>query len=170
MRRLCLTVCLSLTAVNVFAETIARQSYRVSIPKRLSITAPILAPQVEMAQDGTRASFPEQSWNVAANTAAGATVQFTTVHSFENQGDTSIRRDASLEVTVRNQSHEENWVATKSSATTDYLTGQEDATVEIRSTRPGSAAIGLKVTMLAPESYTPQGDYVTTIVGTISEN
>ena len=153
------------------AETTARQSFIVNIPKRLTITAPPAAAQAEMDQNAVQVTLPAQLWSVANNAQGGATVQLSTLQSFHNLDDDTIRRDAELEVQILNQSQARAWSVSKPSAMTDHLTGQEEARVELRSTGPGTADISLKVTMRSSaDQFTPTGDYVTTVVGTITAN
>lgn len=156
---------------SLIAETTARQSFVVNIPRRLTITAPPVAAQAQMAEDAVQVTLPTQVWSVAANSRDGATVRLSTLQSFHNLADDTIRRDAQLEVTVQNQSHAGAWSVSNAIATTDHLAGLEEATVEVRSTGPGTADIGLKVTLQSSaDQFTPTGDYVTTVVGTITAN
>lgn len=156
---------------RLHAETTARQSFIVNIPRRLTITAPQVAAQAEMEQNAVQVTLPAQRWSIASNTRDGATVRLSTLHSFHHQDDATIRRDAELEVQIQSQSQAGAWSVSKSSATTDHLAGEEEASVELRSTGPGTADIGLKVTMRSSsDQFTPTGDYVTTVVGTITAN
>lgn len=153
------------------AETTARQSFLVNIPRRLTIAAPPVAAQAEMDQDAVQVALPSQLWTVASNARDGATVRLSTLQSFHNLADDTIRRDAELEVRIQNQTESGAWSVSTSSATTDHLRGQEEASVELRSTGPGTAEIRLNVTMRSSEDqFTPSGDYVTTVVGTITAN
>lgn len=153
------------------AESTARQSFLVNVPRRLVISAPAAAPQVEMAEDAIQVTLPTQVWSVAANSHEGATVTLSTVQSFHNLDDDTIRRDAQLEVTVQNQSQARAWSVTHSIAITDHQTGQEEATVEVRSAGPGTADIGLKISLQSTSGqFTPAGDYSTTVIGTITAN
>ncbi len=149
----------------------ARQSYRVQVPPRLSITAPQAEARAELLPDESQVQFAPQLWSIAANGQEGATIQFATEQSFHHLGNDAIRRDASLRVSILNQSHESIWEVTQAQATTSYVLGQEAATVQVRSHRPGSAVLGVTVTFLQGDTpSTPPGDYVTTVVGTLTAN
>ena len=153
------------------AQTTARQSFLVSVAPRVSIKAPPAGATADLPLDQTQVQFSPQVWNVSANSLSGATVQFATEHSFHNLRDDSIRRDAQLNVSIVSQSPTGAWTVTQSQATTAYQTGHESASVQVRSAHPGSAEIGLTVTFLQGDALsTPGGDYVTTVVGTITAN
>ncbi len=89
---------------RLHAETAARQSFIVNIPRRLTITAPPAAAQAEMDQNAVQVTLPAQRWSIASNTRDGATVRLSTLHSFHNLDDATIRRDAELEVQIQSQS------------------------------------------------------------------
>ena len=156
-------------AFSIEAGSKAKQSFRVNVPPRLSVTAPPSEARAELTPDQTQVQMTPQSWGIAANSQAGATVLFTTEQSFHHVSNDAIRRDAELKVVILNQSHASNWTVTQARAATGYQFGQETATVLARSHRPGSAVLGLTVTFLQGDSTsTPPGDYVTTVVGTMT--
>ena len=156
---------------SVEAETTARQSFRVHVPPRLSISASPAGAQAELLPDQTQVQIAPQAWDISANSQSGATVQFATEQSFHNLVDDSIRRDAQLNVSIISQSSSSAWTVTQAQATTAHQTGHESATVQVRSIKPGSAVLGLTVTFLQGDAVaTPGGDYVTTVVGTITGN
>jgi len=157
--------------LSVEAETTARQSFRVHVTPRLSISAPPAGAHAELLPDQTQVQIAPQAWDIAANSQAGATVQFATEQSFHNLDDDSIRRDAQLQVSITSQSSSAAWTVTQAQATTAYQVGHESATVQVRSIKPGSAVLELTVTFLQGDAVvTPGGDYVTTVVGTITGN
>ena len=158
------------TAAALHAESTARQSFLVSVPPRLSIKAPPVGAQAELPPQ-TQVELSPQAWDVAANSPAGATVQFATENCFHKLDDASVRRDAQLKVSIVSQSQSSAWTVTQAQASTDYLLGQETAAVQVRSSKPGSAVLGLTVTFLDGNAVAaPGGDYVTTVVGTITSN
>jgi len=158
-------------SLSVEAETKARQGFRVSVPSRMSISAPPVAAQATLQPDQAQVEIVPQPWSITANSRSGATVQFATEQSFHSLSDDSIRRDADLKVSIISQSSSAAWTVTQAQATTAHQIGQEAATVQVRSVRPGSAVLGLTVTFLQGDAVsTPQGDYMTTVVGTISAN
>lgn len=156
---------------SVEAETTARQSFRVQVPTRMSISAPPTGAHAELTPDQTQVQIAPQAWNIAANSPAGATVQFATEQCFHNLDDDSIRRDAQLNISIISQSASTAWTVTQAESTTVHQSGHESATVQVRSIKPGSAVLGLTVTFLQGDAVaTPGGDYVTTVVGTITGN
>lgn len=153
----------------VVAETAARQRFLVRVPPRVSITAPPAEADANLPPEETRVQIPTQAWNISANSPAGATVQFVAEQSFHNLDEDVIRRDAQLNVSIVSQSSAAAWSVTQSQAVTAHQRGEESATVQVRSHQAGSAVIGLTVTFLPGEApSTPGGDYVTTVVGTIT--
>ena len=157
--------------LRVEAETTARQSFVVRVPARVSIQAPPAGATADLPPDETQVQVSQQVWAISANSHSGATVQFATEQSFHHLDDDSIRRDAQLNVSIVSQSQPGAWNVTQSQAVTAHQVGDESATVQVRSARSGSAEIGLTVTFLQGDALsTPGGDYVTTVVGTITAN
>ncbi len=156
---------------SVGPNTKSKQSFTIHVPPRISITAPSAGAEAELLPGQTQVEVAPQAWSIAANSRSGATVQFTTEQSFHLASNDAIRRDAELKVAILNQNTPLVWEVTQAQATTAYQAGQEAATVQVRSSRPGSAVIGLTVGFLDGDSTsTPPGDYVTTVVGTITAN
>lgn len=149
----------------------SKQSFTIHVPPRISITAPSARAEAELLPDQTHVQVAPQTWSIAANSRSGATAQFTTEQSFHHVGNDAIRRDVELRVSILDQNAPAAWTVTQAQATTAYQAGQEAATVQVRSDRPGSAVLGLTVTFLQGDATsTPPGDYVTTVVGTITAN
>lgn len=156
---------------SIDTRTRGKQNFTVHVPPRLSITAPSVGAEAELSPGQTQVEMAPQTWSIDANSRSGATVQFTTEHSFRHVTNDAIRRDAELRVSILNQHDPLVWEVTQAQATTAYQAGQEAATVQVRSNRPGSAVLGLTVTFLEGDTTsTPPGDYVTTVVGTITAN
>lgn len=151
------------------AETTDRQTFLVSVPARLKIVAPAIDP-VEQGEpvDGV-IRFERQVWQVGANTHAGAVIVFQTEGAFQFVGDPTVQRDARLDLSVVSHQGPGQWIVTRASDATNYRQGADQAQVAVRSNQSGSAEIGLSVTFLADdEANLPGGDYVTTVVGTIT--
>ena len=156
---------------TTWGETTAQQQFTVHVPARISITAPDTQMRAELLPEQPHISFEPQSWDVASNSRTGATVQFSTDHCFQNVDDPAIQRDAQLEVSLLHESRPGTWAVTQPKATTSYLENRDSASVQIRSSRPGRATIGLTVTLLQDDALsTPGGDYVTTVIGTITSD
>ncbi len=157
--------------LRVDAETTAQQRFLVRVPPRLTIQAPPAEAIANLSPDEAQVQVPQQVWDISSNTSSGATVQFATEQSFHNLDDDSIRRDAQLNVSIVSQSRAGAWTVTKSEDATAHQIGEESASVQVRSALAGSAVIGLTVTFLQGNDLsTPGGDYVTTVVGTITAN
>ena len=157
--------------LRVDAETTAQQRFLVRVPPRLTIQAPPAEAIAHLPPDEAQVQVPQQVWDISSNTSSGATVQFATEQSFHNLDDDSIRRDAQLNVSIVSQSRAGAWTVTQSEDATAHQFGEESASVQVRSALAGSAVIGLTVTFLPGDDLsTPGGDYVTTVVGTITAN
>lgn len=148
-----------------------RQSFQVHIATRASVQAPPLAASALLPVGSDRLVFPEQNWNVASNSQTGATVRLVADHNFQNLEQPRIGRDARFDLHVISQSHSGNWKVTRSMASTSQQAADGSASVEAQSSQPGSAAIGLTVTLEQGDSLiTPAGSYELTITGTITAN
>ncbi len=171
MFRLLLAAAAGAAPWRVDAETTARQRFLVSIPPRVTIEAPPAGATADLPPHETQVQVSQQVWDISANSHSGATVQFATEQSFHNLDDDSIRRDAQLNVSIVSQSQPGAWTVTQPQGVTAHQIGEESATVQVRSARSGSAEIGLMVTFLQGDALsTPGGDYVMTVVGTITAN
>ncbi len=157
--------------MKVQADRVARQTFVVHILPRVSIKSPprgtisILHPSLSHLQ------FAQQDWEVTTNSLSGATIQFVTEHSFHNQSHSISRRNAQLELSILSQSKSGTWTVTQPSDVTNHESGLETARVQVDSHSPGFAVIGLTVTFLPGTSLsTPDGDFETTVIGTITAN
>ncbi len=156
-------------SLGVLAESVARRTFVVHVPPRVSIQSPANAPIMILPPSQARVEFAQQDWEMATNSHSGATIQFVTEHSFHNQTD--VRRDAQLELKLLSQSKYGTWKVVRPSDATNHEIGREAATVQVSSISPGSAVVGLTVTFLPGSALsTPSGDYETTVVGTITAN
>ena len=155
------------------AQVSNTQRFRVAVPVALAIQSP--ANQVTITHDETDNNqvFPPQAWQVQANAIAGATVQFSTNHSFWNASDNTFRRDARLELAIGSSDAAAAWNVTLGSDETDYaaVVPDEVATVEAVSARPGDASFNLTVTFLTGDHSTlASGVYRMRVTGTITAN
>ncbi len=155
--------------LGVMSERTARQAFHVHVPPRLSIKAPPMEAHAVLLPGEAQVALAQQTWNVTSNATSGATVQFSTERCFHHVFDSRIRRDAQLDVKILDESRPGVWVVTQPNSVTHYDSGIEEASVQVVSSNSGTVSLGVTVTFLQGDSYsTPDGDYETTIVGTIT--
>jgi hypothetical protein len=157
----------------VHAQVEARQVFTVRIPTKLSVTTP--SPTVTVVHDGTALSqvSTTQRWSVRSNARSGATVSFSTDRAFAHMTNPGYKRDARLDLVIPPSQSPANWTVTVGSDHTNYrgAVPDERATVRAVSNRPGAGAFDVTVTFLEdPHEPLEQGEYVLTVVGTITEN
>lgn len=153
-------------SASVQAQVTDSETFRVTVPSTLSITAPSdLVSQIHDETDNPQ-DFPVQRWLVTANNTAGAIAVFETDHAFTHVVDDSFKRDAL--VTLAKASGDA-WSVTKASAQTAYGSSDEVVTVTAESSAPGAASFDLGVSMIE-ETFTDlaAGDYELTVVGTLT--
>ncbi|MCA9066828.1 MAG: hypothetical protein KDA96_27365 [Planctomycetaceae bacterium] len=168
-----------LFAGAVHAQTTDSQTFTVTVPSSLSISAPA---DLSLTHDTTNndqvfvpGADPARHWAVLCNSAAGASVQLTAQSPFVHATDSSYKRDAALSLSVSSSDNTGGgaaiWSVGTSSAATDYAGGTNTATVTASSAQPGKATLALTVTFVTNNYGTLlQGDYVTDVVGTITAN
>lgn len=149
------------------------QVYKVVVSPRLEL----IAPKIWMikAYPGTGSAdivFPPQVWRARGNATRGCTVTFETSTAFRHTTTPTSKRDAKLDISsVSAVSGPGVWTTTLASSTTNYRTGNEQARVRVSSNNSGEAQIRVSVTFLTGAPGTLQeGDYQTTVVGTITAN
>ncbi len=154
-----------------FGQTQDDQTFTVTVPSLLSITAPANK-TIDTTTDQTDGNkvftpgSPVDYWTVVCNSAAGATVNLVALSPFTNGAS---ERDARLDLAVG--SGGPNWAVTTASASTDYSTSVDTATVQAQSSSPGIGGLALTVTFLNSSYDTlTEGNYVMTVRGTISAN
>ncbi len=157
--------------MKVQADRVSRQTFVAHVLPRVSVKSPPRGATSILDPSQVHVQFTQQDWDVTTNSLSGATIQFVTEHSFHNQNHSNIRRDAQLELRILSQSKSGTWTVTQPSGVTNHELGQELATVQVNSISPGFAVVGLTVTFLQGASLsTPDGDYETTVIGTITAN
>jgi len=160
-----------LMATSAHAQVNDNQGFSITVPSRLSITAP--SASVSETHGGTAAdhAFTTQQWAVKANARNGATVVFSTDQAFTHEEQSDIKRDAKLDLSIASSSGPASWTLAVASDQTDHAASDEVATVQAGSTRPGKAAFDLTVTFLTGDIETlAEGDYDLTITGTLTAN
>ena len=150
----------------------ATQLFVVDVPVRVIIKAPPLDQFRSYPGTGSaNVVFAPQSWWAAGNSTRGVNVILETATSFRHTTVPLFRRDARLDLTASKIKGRGNWTVNTASDRTNFLFGDENARVRASSNGSGEANLFLTVTFL---TTTPllllEGDYTTTVVGTITEN
>lgn len=115
--------------------------------------------------------FTSNRWFARSSSITGSTVRLSTDHAFQHVSNATQKRDARLTLTGMSGSSGAGWHYNVVSDTTNYLAGDDIATVQVSSTAPGNALIMLRVDFITGTVSTmQQGNYELTVVGTISEN
>lgn len=167
---LALSFCTFASAGSVYAQTTASQKFKVVVPTSISITAP---DEVELTHDETdgNQAFPQQLWIVKGNTLTGVTVSFTTQSAFTNVTDPTFKRNALIALSVGSSLGPATWSVTQASDQTNYALNDENAVVQASSNGVGRAVFNLAVTFITDTYGTfAEGDYETTVVGTVTAN
>ena len=148
------------------------QVYRVLIAPKLSLIPPQWGMIKSYPGLGTaNVIFAPQPWLARCNSHGGCSVLLETSTAFRHTTTPSSKRDAKLDVTVDAGSGPGVWSVTTASSTTDYRRGNENARVRVSANGAGDTKVRLTVTFITGAPGTLQeGDYTTTIVGTISGN
>ena len=155
---------------NLFAQTTATQTFTVTVPQALQITAPTAA---TLTHDGTsnNQTFTPQPWVVSGNATNGVTVNFGVISAFTNTTDATYKRDATLTLATGTTTGPATWNITTATATTNYATSNEVATVTAKSNGLGQANMLLTVSFVTGNfTSLKAGNYLTTVTGTIAAN
>lgn len=175
LRRTCEILCV-LTALGGFQSACAQvashsQDYVIHVPPFMSLDALRGEQFMNHPQTGGDLTFTNSIWWARTSSATGSTVLFSTDHAFQNESDPAYRRDVRLRSPRMFVTPGAGWKYDRFVDQTDYAVGDEVASVQVSSSRSGSALIYLEVTFLTGDLATLKGgDYVVTVVGTISEN
>ncbi len=148
------------------------QQFTVNVPQRVTIQAPTPAVLATLPDSSATLSFPTQVWQIKGNVRNGVTVNFKTLSAFVNTTDTSFKRDARLTLGGVSKTGPANWFAAGSlTDVTNYVAGDGEASVTIFSDNVGQAAQNVHVDFLTMDiAEVLEGDYVTTVVGTVTAN
>lgn len=150
------------------------QQFTVNVPKRVTIQAPTPTVAATLPDSSATLAFPNQAWQVKGNVRNGVAVTFVVQQPFTNTTDNTYKRDAGLTVAVGSTLGPATWtVAGTGSAQTNYAAAVpvNTATVSASSNRVGQAAFNIGVSFLTVDiAQVLEGDYVTTVVGTVTEN
>ncbi|MFO1000555.1 MAG: hypothetical protein U0936_09455 [Planctomycetaceae bacterium] len=120
---------------------------------------------------GSDVMFSGQMWSARTTSGTGSTIRFTTDTAFRHINSPSFKRDARLRLTRISGNSSARWRFDVADDRTDYASGDENASVQVSCTAPGSAIITMNVQFLTGNLATLQGgQYQMTVTGTISEN
>ena len=148
------------------------QQFRVQMPVRLTIVAPPFNQiQGYPGSGSANVVFAPQTWRAKSNAYLGANVILETATAFRHVTTPTSKRNARLDLSVVGSTGPATWVVNTATATTNYAAGNENARVRLSSNGAGGATFRLLVTFVTGAPGTLQeGDYTTTVVGTITAN
>ena len=151
--------------------TAQQQSFRIRVPVSAVIEAPSSAVQIVHDESDADQSFPPQYWSVRGTYAAGMRVSFSTQHAFTHTENTDFRRDAKIQLAIKETDGPGMWNIDQSEDSTQYRSNDELAIVSASSNGIGRAKLAITVSFLTEEfgDFLP-GDYQTQVVGTVTSN
>lgn len=156
------------SASAAFAQSSGSQTFTVTVPQSISITAPSAAVLTHDQTDAAQ-TFQPQTWVVRGNARNGVNVTFSTAQPFIHSEDNSFKRDARLTLALGTSQGPATWVLGTSTDTTDFGTGDGVATVTAGSNGVGRSNLSLTVAFLTQDyGLVAAGNYVTTVTGTIA--
>jgi len=156
------------TASAAFAQ-LGSQSFTVTVPQSISITAPGPAVLTHDETDGNQ-NFQPQNWVVRGNARNGVNVTFSTAQPFVHVDDNTFKRDARLTLALGTSQGPAAWaVAGTGIDATDFANGDGVASVAASSNGVGRTNLALSVSFLTQDyGLVAAGNYVTTVTGTIA--
>ena len=174
-------------ALTVFAaceSTMAQQTtdsqvFTVTVPSVLSITAPSDQSANHDGTDNDQVFSPgalsADHWQVVCNATNGASVSIRTLSAFVHTTDGNFQRDASVALGISytdlDPSNNPVWTTGTTTDQTNYVGNDGEAEVTASSGSPGRASLAVTVAFIT-DTYSTllEGDYRTTLEGTISAN
>ena len=155
------------------AQLGGNQRFALNVASNMSITPP--APAVGITHDETDGdqTFPPQLWQVRANAPRGATVSFSTNQPFTHTVDSTLQRDARLNLAIASSSGAAHWTLPVAVDQTNVSGSPSDgvAIVQAVSDKPGQATFELTVTFVTTQWDTlAAGSYELSVTGTITAN
>lgn len=151
----------------------AQDSTRYKVRIAPSMTLDALSPDrtATHPMTGSDVMFSGQMWSARTTSGTGSTIRFTTDTAFRHVNSPGFKRDARLRLTRISGNSSARWRFDVADDRTDYASGDENASVQVSCTGPGSATITMNVLFLTGNLATLQGgQYRMTVTGTISEN
>ena len=164
-------IAIALASSDAFGQAQDSNVLTVYVPPAMSLRA--LRPDVNVTHPETPGNIrmTNSLWWATTASSTGSTIRFTSSTPFINQSVPSVRRDVRLTSPRLFGSGSAGWSYNVATDQTDYANGDNDAQVEITGTGPGIALIFLEVVFITGDLPSlAGGDYVTTVVGTITAN
>ena len=157
------------SASSAFAQSSGSQSFTVTVPQSISITAPAAAVITHDETDAAQ-NFQPQNWVVRGNARNGVNVTFSTAQPFVHVDNSTFKRDAKLMLALGSSQGPATWtVEGTGTDTTNFSTGDGVATVGASSNGVGRSTMLLSVSFLTENfGEVVAGNYVTTVTGTIA--
>ncbi|MCA9000142.1 MAG: hypothetical protein KDA80_24305 [Planctomycetaceae bacterium] len=154
------------------------QTYRITVPKNITITCPdTLVEHVHDGNDTDQTFSAVQIWEVKGNSQKGVTVTFDLDSPFSIAGSTldHQRRDASLLITPGTPQGPASWNGTAATIFTDIDNGKLADSWQSQSDGVGRSTFSLTmkfVNQLAGAGFGAYeaGTYETTVTGEVTEN
>ena len=149
----------------------ANQGYKVTVPGVMAIS--VANPSVSHLHDTTDddQGFDPEQWTVKGNKKNGVTVTFSTGSAFTHETDSGYKNDVTLLLTPVSSVGPGVWTIDTASDTTNHGGGDEVATVQASSDKPGQATFELTCTCLVGTFWEMlEGDYDMTVTGTVTAN
>jgi hypothetical protein len=173
LRVVAVALAFSLLAGGLWADSdSATQTFTLTIPSVLSITAP--SATVVKAHSGTDSeqAFGTQVWGVNQNQVLGSTVTFSVAAPFVHDSATiNNKRDCRLTLSIASSETLAVWTLSTATDETDYAASANTATVSAGSLSAGNATFNLVVTFVDEDYSTlPTGSFSTVVTGTVSSN
>lgn len=168
--------CPTLFAILFIAPVVAsaqsaNQGFTVVVPGRMMITR--VNPSVSHLHDESDddQTMDAEQWTVKGNKKNGVTVTFSTGSAFTNTTDSSYKNDATLLLATVSTTGPGVWTLDTATDSTNFGGGDEVATVQASSDKPGSATFDLTCTCKVGSFWDMlEGNYDMTVTGTVTAN
>lgn len=135
-----------------------------------AITAPA-AQSITHNRDDAPQVFSEVVWQLTSGADAGGYTAQWSCGPFHHSVKGTLKADTKLAIRVVASDGLAGWTATVPDDQTDFVGGDETATVAARSLATGDGQVGLTVTFLNNDFSTlAAGSYTLTVTGTITAN
>ncbi|MCA9193500.1 MAG: hypothetical protein KDB03_17125 [Planctomycetales bacterium] len=146
------------------------QNFRVFVPKRVAVHAPVDEVVITHDESDSNQAFPPQTWSVSGNSSLGIVVRFSTLDSFVHALDPSVKRNVQLGLNLKHATGPATWLVSQATDKSDFQLGKVMTVVEAESDDVGNAEFDLRVAFVT-ESFGSfaTGDYQLSVIGTISE-
>ena len=122
---------LALGISSASAQSSGTETFNVTVPAVLTITAPAASVGITHDQADTNQVFAAQRWTVAQNAAAGASITFSTNQAFTHATATSFKRNAKLDLGLFSSDTGSGWALTTATDQTDYANATPDGVATV---------------------------------------